>query len=326
MKPLLLSLLVLAAGNVVGQEAPSFKHYGVPFVNKGCEIAWAAPTNQMPKALWIYKTIPQRFSDKAISNLVALGSFAVSNKMTHPAGTTDKDGLGFVDENEKRYLVIAQTLGYIDYEDRKADDGREPVEDALNAARAQELGLDLLDRVGIPRSELATKPNSSEPLTFKESRTHGYPDKNQGKWLKEVYSRGVFFVRQIDGVSFAGSGGAGGLYVRFASHARVAQLELVWRNLQPYKKYEVASPGQIMQWIKDGKAVVTIPDADKVNPSKVKRLTITEISPLYAGELGEKPQEFTYPFASLDTLADTGQTNIAIKLYCPILSTITIDP
>jgi len=325
MKRLLLSLLALAAGNVIGQEAPSFKHDGPPFVTKNCEIVWVAPTNQMPKALCIYQTIPQKFSDKVISNLMALGSFTMSNKTAHTSETraSDEDGAGFVDESEKRYLVISPPLGWIDYEDRKADERREPVEDALDAATVQKLGLHLLDQLGIPRSQLATKPNSSEPLTFKETRTRGHLDKKQGERLAEVYSRGVFFVRQIDGVSFAGIGVAGGFDVRFASHARVTKLELVWRNLQPYKKCQVAIPDQIIQWVKEGKAVMPAP---KVNPREVKKLTITEISPLYAGELGEKPQDFTYPFASLDAIADTGPTNIAIQLYCPILTKNTVYP
>ena len=63
-----------------------------------------------------------------------------------------------------------------------------------------------------------------------------------------------------------------------------------------------------------------------VNSHEVKKLTITEISPLYLGLLGENLQDLTYPFASLDAVADTGTTNIAIQLYCPILTEEIANP
>jgi hypothetical protein len=320
--------VLLGAGNVLGQEAPSFKGDGLPFIPVNCEITWAAPTNQLPKTVWIYKTIRQHFSDEAVSNLVALGSFTMHDRkelselsaeerpqLSAEGWAIVRDPLVFQNEGEKRFLEISPR-GYITYRDHRLDDIHSVIEDVPGEAMAQ---------IGIPRSELATKPNSSELLTFKETGSRGHLDEEH-KPVKEIDSRGVFFVRQIGGVRFAGIGVAGGFYIRFASHAKVAQLELVWRNLQPYKKYEVASPGQIMQWIKEGKAVVIMSDADKVNPRKVKKLTVTEISPLYLGEMGEELQDLTYPFASLSTLADTGQTNISLMLYCPILSDKMVAP
>jgi hypothetical protein len=332
MKRLALSLLVFGAGNVLGQEAPALEHDGVRFLPTNCEIMWGTPTNQYPKVLWIYKTIPQHFSNEAISNLVALGSLTTCDKSDEDRSRFSaeeraiaKTASWFENQDERRSLGIFPATGFIRYRDQKADDIHSVIEDVPSEATTQELGLKLLGQIGIPRSELATKPNSSDLLTFKEIRTRGHLDKER-RPVKETDSRGVFFVRQIGGVSFAGIGVGGGFHVRFFSHAKVAQLELVWRDLQPYKKYAVASPGQIMQWIKDGKAVVILPDEGKVNPREVKKLTITEISPLYMGALGETRQDFTYPFAKLDTIADTGQTNVGVQLYCPILSNNEAGP
>ena len=160
----------------------------------------------------------------------------------------------------------------------------------------------------------------------------GHFDKEQRKAVKDgIDSRGMMIPRRIDGVNFAGAGMNGGFTVRFASHAAITQLQLVWRNLQPYRKYQLASPAQIVEWIKEGKAVVLWCYASKLNPPAVKKLTITEVLPLYAGELGFAipgltPQDFTYPFADLSVLADTGQTNIAIDLYCPILTDKEVTP
>jgi hypothetical protein len=336
MKSTLLSLFFLVAQNVLGQQGPSFQHYCVPFMPTNCEIAWTATTNQIPTALWIYKTVPQHFPDEAISNLVAMGSFTSSDRMTvtdeERAQATPKqraaaeNAVGFHRKNEKRSLTIYPATGYISYSDAEAD-VRYPIEDVPDEATAQELGLKLFDQFGFPRSDLARKPNSSELLTLKKGVSRSHFDKEQRKTVEDgAASRGVMFDRRIDGVNFAGMGVGGGFSVLFASHAAVAQLELVWRNLKPYKKYSVAAPAQMEQWIKEGKAAVRIRDAKKVNPRAVKKFTITEISPLYMGELGLFPQDFTYPFADLTVLADTGQTNIAIQLYCPILTDKDVNP
>jgi hypothetical protein len=57
-----------------------------------------------------------------------------------------------------------------------------------------------------------------------------------------------------------------------------------------------------------------------VNPADVKKITVTELTPFYMGARGEETQDFTYPFAQLEAVADVGTTNTAVQLYCPILS------
>ena len=333
MRRLLVGLLVLGAEHVVAQEAPSLKHAGLPFSPGNIEVIWAAPTNQQPKTLWVYKTVPQHFSDAAISNLMALGSFTMRDKEKVTAEeraqlpaedrAAVENVLGFETEDEARSLGILPAYGWIHYQDIHAYDVRTPIEDVPSEAMAEELGLKLLDQIGIPRSELAKRRNSSKPLTFMEGGTQGHYDKTHGRQVDGIYCRGVFFIRQIDGVNFAGIGVAGGFYVNFVSHAKIRELDLVWRNLQPYKKYQVTSADQITQWIKEGKAV--LPGRND-GLDAVRRLTVTQLSPLYMGELGDKRQDFTYPFASLDAIADTGKTNIAIDLYCPILTDKEVSP
>jgi hypothetical protein len=318
MRRLLIGLLVLGVEIAFGGEAPSLQHAGTAFLPADFEIAWSVPTNQQPKPLWVYKNVPQDFSDKAISNLMALGSFTVREKRKLPSEimAADKDALHFRTKDETRYLTILPSRGWIEYADNSADDVTKPIKGVPDDSTAQELALKLLNQIGISADELATKPNSSELLTFQEVRRLGHFDKKQGKRVEEVNSRGIFFIRQIDGIHFAGIGVAGGFFVRFTSNAKVAELRLVWRNLQPYTKYEVASPDRIIRWIKEGKAVMPAPN---VSPSEIRKLTINQISPLYMGALGDEPQDFTYPFASLNAVADLGQTNVNVQLYCPII-------
>ncbi|HTQ50752.1 MAG TPA: hypothetical protein VMJ12_08570 [Candidatus Acidoferrales bacterium] len=322
MKQVLIGLLIFGVASVYGDGALSLERAGVPFVPVNAEITWGVPTNQQPMELWVYRTIPQNFSPNAISNLMALGSFTTNDqrKLTAEEGAIDKNALAFVTKDENRSLGISPALGWIIYKDNRAFDVRDKIQGVPSDAKAKKLALKLLDEIGIPRSELVKESKNGEPLTFRETGTRGptYHTKTKTTTGKnEIDSRGVFFIRQIEGVSFAGIGVAGGFYVRFVSRAKVQELELVWRNLQRWKEFQVASPDQIVQWIKEGRAVMPAPN---VNPNEVIKLTITQISPLYMGELGGKRQDFTYPFGSLNAIADLGRTNVNLQLYCPILS------
>ena len=138
-----------------------------------------------------------------------------------------------------------------------------------------------------------------------------------------MIARGIFFNRRIDGVNFAGIGAGGGCQIKFSNHAKIADFRLVWRNLQPYKQYRVASPDEILSYIRDGQAVLT--HKNLVNPADVKKLTITDCSPLYMGADGKEAQDLVYPFAQVEAVADLGTSSTNIQLYCPILSTNLIE-
>lgn len=332
----LICLLVLGAGSVYGEELPVLNRAGAPFLPVNFEITWSVPTNQPPKSLWVYKTVPQHFSDEAISNLMALCSFTMQDRKARPyweeePSTKEEwaavaNAVAFASKDGSRALGIYPALGYIYYQDNRAFDVRDKIEGVPSDAKVKKLALKILDQIGIPRSDLVKKSKGGEPLTFREigtqSRTYHTKTKTTtGK--NEIYSRGVFFIRQIDGVSFAGIGVAGGFYVEFVSHAKIRNMELVWRNLQRWEKYQVASPDQIIQWIREGKTVMPAPN---VNPGEIKKLVITQVSPLYMGAFGGETQEFTYPFANVFGIADTGKTNLHVQLYCPILSTNRVEP
>lgn len=323
MKFFVVCLAVLLSFMVVSAGEPLPK--GKTFQPVHFEIVWAAPTNTQPKVLWIYKNIPQEFSARMISNLMALGSFTMRDvkRLSDEDRAIDKMGLAFSNEEETRWLAISPTLGLIEYRDEKANDMMRPVEGVPSDAKVEKLALGLLEKIGIPSSDFATKsPKNNDLLAFGTSGTRGHFDQKKKKLVKEIDSRGIFFIRRVDGVNFAGIGVAGGFYVQFASQGKVAHLKLVWRNLQPYQRYEIASPEQIIAWIKEGKAVMPYPlISPDLNPSKISKLTIKDFSALYKGALADEPQEFTFPFAQLDCVASVEKTKVNLQLYCPILST-----
>jgi len=318
----LLPFLLVNAGEPLPQ--------GRAFQPAHLEIVWSAPTNKQAAALWIYRNIPQDFSARTISNLMTLGAFTLDDKKTlsDEDRAMDKHGIAFANEKEKRYLGISPALGLVEYQDQKAEDMTKPIRGLPSEAKVERLALKYLKQIGIPISEFATKSEKGVALlSFRDQKTRGYFDKANKKFVQEVDCRGISFVRRVAGVNFAGIGVAGGFYVSFGNSGRIAKLELVWRKLEPYQRYEIASPEQTVAWIKEGKALMPYPLMNPdLNAGEISRLTIKDFSPLYKGALADEPEEFTFPFAKLDCVARVGKTNVNLQLYCPILSTNRIKP
>jgi hypothetical protein len=312
---------------VVG-DGPLFDSSFTAFKGMKGEIFWGAPTNQPFKELWIYSVVPQDFSGEQVSNLMALGSFNLryEKKWHRNILTTNTEPLLFVNSSNTCDLLIVPAQGWIKYHDQFAPANRwdktnhlhEAVQGLPDEQGAEKLGLQFLNQFGIERGDLAQKPDG-HLVTFGTEEKRSYFDRATGKYIDdEVLERGIYFNRRVDGINFAGIGLGGGCEIVYGNHAKIAELRLLWRNLKPAERHEVASPNQMVQWIRQGKAVLT--HKNLVNPSEVKKLTITDMSPLYMGASGEETQNLVFPFAQLEATADLGYTNVPIQLYCPILS------
>lgn len=321
MRTFWVELLSLVSGVAFAAEEPVFRASFPSFSAPSAQVEWAAPTNNQRNYLWVYKVVPKAFPERAVSNLMAMASLTMSDQLPGALlfNLTTKD--------YSRYLTINTNQGRLEYHNEEAlarMSGKkthrpEPAEAVPTDAEVEALALKLLQQFGIQRSDLAAKAGTSGPLTFGHTQTRGYLDKTRGVYVdNEVTMRGIFFNRRIDGINFAGIGIGGGCEVDFGNHAEVADLKLVWRYLQPYEHRKVASPDEISRRIQEGQAVMT--HRNVVNPAQVRKLTITDISPLYMGAPGDERQDFVYPFAQLEAVADLGSTNSSLQLYCPILS------
>ena len=289
---------------------------GVPFIlPPAIEITWIARTNDLPQKVWVYKVIPQRFSQDTISNLLHTGDFSTKDK-SHIEGQSpfkDKSILYFADKDKTRYLGIFPPIGWIDYSDEKArSEMKELVEGVPTEEEALQMAFDFLPRLGISRSDLVTETNKIHRVL----RERGRFDKTSGTLVKEVISRGVFFTRKIDGVEFTGIGLHGGMWIDFGNHGRIAALQASWRKLQPVESHEIAQPDRIVTLIKQGKARIS--PQEPVNLTEGTRLAVTKMTPYYLGKLGEEPQETVFPFCALEIQAISGETNFLFRLNCPI--------
>jgi hypothetical protein len=296
-----------------GNELPTWKL-------KDGEIKWAV-TNQLRRDLWVYKVIPQTFQAEGIKELLRQGSFTniisgdISNNFT------------LVNKANTCFLQVNPAQGSITYWNEYAPANHwdktnhlwEKVEGLPSQSEAEKFGLRFLRQFGIQRKDLAQRADG-HLITFGEEQSRSYFDRRtQTNIEDEVKSRGIFFNRRIEGVDFTGIGIRGGCGIAFGNHGKISQFNLVWRNLKPYEHYKTASAEEMIQFIRDGEAVIT--RRNPVNPADIKSITITDVSFLYMGAKGDEKQDFVYPFAQVNVRANLGSTNADIQLFCPILST-----
>ncbi len=282
-------------------------------ITAGMKIIWAVQTNVWPPTnkIWSYKVVPQHFSDAAISNLMALGSFTMSNKLgTCSYCESDKQALYFGTPGI-RYLAVCPALGYIEYHDEKARAAAtsavtnvpEAVKGVPDKEKTRKLGLKYLQLAGIDTSQLIN------PHWWTDTRTWTNPKTKTD--VDEVEMQAVDFERRINGFPASGAGIA---YVGFGNKAKVFDLKISWRNLEPYKSLDnLVTPEQIIQSIQSGK----IPFLPRIRGAwrfgKVKTLTITGVMPRYELKPSEDTMDFVAPILQLTAIMNNGTTNWPIS-------------
>jgi len=322
----LLPLIVVFAATATASRAQlSLEAMGEPFDAKEIELVWQVPTNEIPQTLATLKVSPASFSPEVVSNVIGLCGFkepsrvwdhfkpvakgkTVSYKEPHPG----KPVLG-------KYLQISPANGSINFSDPSASAlPTTPVMGVPTEQEALTRAVELLPKLGLREADLAHKNDGSELEHFNIVQKTGRIDREQKKLVETPTVRGVIFVRQVNGISFSGAGDFGGLRVEFGNEGRIKELALTWRKLLPDKTNAVASPEQMLQFIKKGRAVIRWPqDADVASP--VRKITFTHLRPYYYGSGGDGPQRIVLPYAMLTATAETSNTNYSITLSCPLL-------
>lgn len=294
---------------------------GEPFTPaKQVEVVWSAPTNDLPKTVMVYRTVPAIYSPAVISNLLTLTGFREKDRTSTPGSypVDDKNLIHFEDKEKTRFLNISSKLGYIEYYDGRARTRRhELTNNVPEFEKVQSSAIKLLEQLGIDRSELATKPDSTNILVTMEHDKRTWSGK-EGSAHTQIDSRGVYFTRRLNGISFV-KATRGGARIVFAGDGRLAHLQVGWRNVQPYKEHQAPTHEEIATWIKQGKGVLPLVPIN-LNLSGLKKLTVTRCVLRYFGDLPDNDQEFIYPFAQVEMTADLGgKESLKLEVHCPIL-------
>jgi hypothetical protein len=276
-----------------------------PHFSTNVQIIWQAPTNHLPKSIWIYKKLPRVFSATTISNAMILATFQdkrFPKPSTNQIIIWDDRTNG---EPQPPYFRITPDIGEMSYSlgDRAPDSPQEIFKDEAAVERA----WDRLAKLGIDRSQLV-KTNVA---------SYG------------VY--GVFLPRQIDGIQVYDES-EGFSFQQYGSHGKIRYFSVTLPTLQREQNSPTASVQQIIACIRAFKTP-SPPNGEEYdyfgrikNLAKATKLTITKITPYYGeGVYGEtptnnEPSRFVTPIAELEAVADFGNSNATVRLLSPIIS------
>jgi len=293
-------------------------------------IVWQAPTNHLPKSLWVYqRLLPRVFSETVISNAIVLGSL---------------QSKGFPKPSTNETCIVAEppcpcgnvcnffinpngaTMNF-ESPDYKNGSPKGIPDDQTIVKRA----WGYAPQLGVDPTHL------SQTALF----THFYnADQTANGTTNFVCGRGVFLARQLDGVNFFSpdniGDGAEGFSIEFGSYGQIRFFSFLWSNVERYEKLQTASPQEIIHCIEAHKTIV-LPNVDEEDYfarlkklASAKKLTIIKITPYYGeGMFGEVPTndvpcKFATPFAELEAVADFGNSNATVRILSPILSSEVI--
>lgn len=321
-----LILLCIGLGSTVsGVAQPSLEAFGEPLEGQNIEVIWKVSSEEVPASLKTFTVQPSSFSSQVVSNVIGLCGFKDAAKIrTHFSGVVAGKAATYQEPYPGKPVLgkslrIVPANGYINFFNPTASSlPGVPAEGVPSRERALQLATNLLPKLGIKESELARKPNSQELVYFVTEKRNGRFDKQQKKAVEEVAARGVILFRQADGVSFSGPSDSGGVRVEFGNNEQIKELAVTWRSLKPEKEEAIASKEEIIQAIKQGQAVVKLPEG-LGNIARLRSVTITGLRPYYFGTSGTEPQAVVFPYAMLTATGDTGVTNFPVSLNCPIL-------
>ena len=298
-----------------------------PHLSTNTPIIWQAQTNNPPKSFWIYRRLgPQIFSATVISNAIVLGS--LQNKgfpkpSTHDFFISEDKGPNYPGSSRTIFEISpGHASMFYTMPNSSAGSGKEIPSDETIVMRAWKYAFQL----GLDPKQLVQKP-----LTF---HVCGF-DENGRDATNQICGRSVYLSRQLDGICFWGNGDDGpneGFWLEIGSHGIIRSFSLNWPSLERDKSHQTASPQQIIACIRAHKIIV-LPNTDeemyfqRVKAlANAKKFTITKITPYYSeGVYGEvptnnEPAKVVSPISELEAVADFGNSNAAVRLIAPILS------
>jgi hypothetical protein len=286
-------------------------------------IVWQANTSQLPNSLWIYhRRLPHVFSATIISNAVVLGS--LQDRGFPRSSTNNVSILEQVPPNWPGIIPVVLGIQpgdaylYFSIPHYGPVSKKEISDDDALIKRAQgyasQFGLD------------------STKLTRQRIFTHSC---DTDQTANDFCGRGVFFPRYLDGISFFSAADDGesaeGFSMEFGEHDKIQAFSVRWSDVEHYKNERLASLDEMTRCIRGHKAIV-LPNFKEDDFARLRKLatatklTVTEIMPFYGeGMFGsapanDVPPEFVTPFAELEAMAELNNTNITIRLLCPILA------
>lgn len=308
-------VLLLARLNFVQAEEIPLQELGQPWPGGDISIHWKASLQDLPSSAAVYRVVPSTFSPDVVSNLLRLAGLTEKDrKKPSWDGARERD-LSFRDDEEVHILTISPEEGFVTLRNTKAITlPRERVVGVPDDEEALSKALAIIPQLGIHVDELAKWPGSDRIRRTGGLHERGAFDSTQGKLVKTVIARQLFLIRAFEGISSMGLGRGGGAWFDFGNNGQLAELRLVWRKVEMKGQYPVAGKAEFVERLRRGECV-----CNTELPARLEAITIHKITPYYLERRGGEPQEEIHPVAELEAEAQLTSTNIAVRIYCPLL-------
>ena len=297
-------------------QSLSLNKLGDPFQRTNLEVRWDAPTNVLPRTVWIYHLLPRTFPSEAIANLVAIGGFTEKDITKSNADEVVYKSAG---KHPVEQLAVSHSgIEYL-HTIKEAQFGPTNLAEGVpEMSQMPELTTNFLAKLGISLSDIEKTTNSAPNFHFWEPLTKYFVNHT---FITNIEFRAVGFRRAIDGAAFLSSGTGGDGEIEFGEHGKIIKIDISWRNLDRFKSYPAATPETIAKWIREGKAVQgPVPDdSGGIDWPTVKNLTVKKAQLSYYAGDRFAPSDWLMPLVSLWTTVDTGHGNVDVEIDCPIV-------
>jgi hypothetical protein len=302
-----------------------------PRLSASAQVVWSAPTNSLPLSLWVYQRHgPRIFSSAIISNAMALGSLqgkGIPKPPTKDFFIWEDRGPNYPGPIPALFSIRPAfgTLSYCRPWPARGSGTELPTDTAVVARAWSELR-----RFGVDPKQVKLKGLTSFFCSEDES---GKPVS------KRLCERGAFLSRQLDGISFLGTGADGsaeGFWIGLGSRGELRGFCLNWPGLHQHARQQIASPSQIMECIRKQRVMVVPGDEEVGYFQRLKRLgsahklAITKIT-LYYGDgvfgdwpTNDVPSQFVAPCAELEAAAEFKDGKATAVFLSPILASDTV--
>ena len=326
MKSFAIHAVILVAASSASAAPPTWEELSAHLFTNAV-IVWQAPTNRLPKNIWIYqRALPHIFPATVISNAMVLGS--LQSKGFPKPGTNDffipeDKGPNYPGALATIFGIIPgdATLYYWMPNHSTGSTNAIPADDTISR-QAWEYAA----RLGLDPAKLIQK-------NWFTNLCEASPD---GKVTNTVCGRGVYLSRQLDGITFFSAdndgSGAEGISLELGSHGQIRAFSIRWSDFTRFQREPAASQDDIIHCIQAHKTMV-LPAQDEPDYfarlkrlATAKKLIITKITPYYGeGKFGEVPTndapcQFATPLAELEAVADFGNSNDSVRLLSPIIT------
>jgi hypothetical protein len=265
------------------------------------DVRWE-DSKKFPSKVWTYQLLPNRYSDKIISNVLTLCSLTEKDLKEYRL-----NGMNFQSADGSRKLSISFPSGDIHFETPEPDWGTNLAVGVPKESELPKLTKNVLRELGISFSEI-TGWIGDHKMDFVEGG--GVGTIGDITITNITYQR-VYFRRTVDGMPIAGA-----FYgFNFGEHGKISKISITWPKLECLKSYLTVSQKDVINSLRRGNAIrgPVSQNVGDIDWSTIKSVTITKAVPSYLVD-GSR----LYPFLRMDANVDTGHENVTVAIDCPI--------